>query len=118
VDKETVEYIKNLLRKGTTTWKGRAECLNRGRYKSVNKKGNSVWTRDCDICGSAYFLQDGFLEVDHIVPVGETDNLREFIGALYCGQDNLQAVCIDCHDRKTALDNARMSFQRKKRIGL
>jgi 5-methylcytosine-specific restriction endonuclease McrA len=118
VDKETVEYIKNLLRKGTTTWKGRAECLNRGRYKSVNKKGNSVWTRDCDICGSAYFLQDGFLEVDHIIPVGETDNLREFIGALYCSQDNLQAVCIDCHDRKTALDNARMSFQRKKRIGL
>lgn len=113
MNKETVKYIMNILRQGTVTWKGRTECLNRGRYKT-NVNGKSLWARDCDICGTMHLQKDNALEVDHIVEVGGfKGDWNSIINTMYCEQENLQALCFECHERKTSGYNASLRFIRK-----
>ena len=119
MDRQTLEYILNLLRRGTVEWKDRTLCLNRdrrqravGEYK--NGKQKFLWERRCDGCGEWFLLKDNVLEVDHIVEVGPyKGDLHEWIERLYCGQENLQALCIPCHDHKTSGFNSRLRYERK-----
>lgn len=121
MDKETIDYIINVLRQGTITWSRRTECLNRGRRKRVigvikhgPNKGQEkfVWERNCDQCGEWKDLKDNLFEVDHIVEIGgfEASNCdwNVFLPRMYCELDNLQALCHSCHARKTATFNATM----------
>lgn len=116
MDRDTELHIINVLRRGTTTWKGRTECINRGRYLALNPEtGNQVWHRDCDRCGRPTMIKDGLLEVDHIKQIGSfLGDWHKFVLDMYCGQDNLQALCLACHERKTTTENAKMRFQRKR----
>lgn len=120
MDKETVDYIINTLRRGTITWAGRTECLNRNRRKRVigtTKAGKEkfLWERDCDSCGEWFLLKDNLLEVDHVVEIGPfKGDWNDFIPRIYCGQDNLQALCHVCHTRKTSRFNSTLRFERKK----
>lgn len=44
------------------------------------------------------------VKVDHIEPVGTLkclDDVKGFMGSLFCSQDNLQIMCDDCHKVKT-----------------
>jgi 5-methylcytosine-specific restriction endonuclease McrA len=113
MDKKTIEYIKNILRLGTITWKGRTDCLNRNRYRT--KVGTKLlWARDCDSCGRMFLQKDNALEVDHIKEVGSfTGDWNKFIASLYCPQDNLQALCFVCHSKKTSSYNSRLKYSRK-----
>ncbi len=119
MEKEDIEYIMNVLRRGTTTWSGRTECLNRGRYKKTNPKtGNLIWWRDCDNgCGTSYMLQDSLFEVDHIEEVGSfKGSWDDFINRLYCGQSNLQALCFSCHEKKTLEGTLISTMKRKSKV--
>lgn len=49
--------------------------------KSVNKKNNVF--------------------VDHINPVGKFIDWNTFIEKLFCGEENLQVLCLECHKKKT-----------------
>lgn len=117
MEKEDIEFIKNVLRRGTITWRGTKQCLNRGRYRlkcEVSKK--MAWFRDCDKCGKSFKLADRLLEVDHIVEIGSFNgSFDDYVRKMYCGQENLQALCVSCHAKKTlAFNNARNTFIRKK----
>lgn len=46
------------------------------------------------------------MEVDHIVEVGPFTNWNEFVPRVFCGQENLQALCTTCHMKKTQLYNS------------
>ena len=122
MDKDTLDHILNILRKGTLTWHGRNECLNRGRRRKLvgqfkNGKDKYVWERNCDSCGTWYPLKDNLLEVDHIEEVGPyKGNLHDFALRMYCGQENLQALCFSCHKAKTAVFNSSLRYERKKVI--
>lgn len=118
MDKEDIEYIINVLRKGTTTWSGRAKCLNSKRYLAINPRtGREVWWRDCDKCGRPTMLLEKLLEVDHIERIGGfTGDWNEMVTRMYCGQDNLQALCLVCHGKKSTLENAKHRFVRKNKI--
>lgn len=60
--------------------------------------------------------KDGLLEVDHIKEIGGfCGDWNATISRMYCGQDNLQALCIPCHARKTAVFSANLRFTRKAR---
>jgi hypothetical protein len=124
LDKETTEYIINVLRRGTVTWPGRNECLNRGRRKRIIgklKKGGDkfLWERDCDGCKKWFLLKDNLLEVDHIDEVGPyKGDLHEYAERMYCGQNNLQALCIVCHARKTSNFNSTLRYERKNKNAL
>lgn len=119
MDKDTLNHILNILRKGTLTWHCRNECLNRGRRRKLvgtfkNGKDKYVWERKCDTCDTWYALKDNLLEVDHIDEVGPyKGNLHEFALRMYCSPDNLQALCFSCHKKKTAIFNSSLRFKRK-----
>ena len=53
----------------------------------------------CQICEAEFTSKN--IQVDHIVPIGVGRTWDEFIDALFCETENLQAVCIDCHKTKT-----------------
>lgn len=122
MEKDTVTFIINTLRRGTITWPGRTDCLNRNRRKKVigkYKNGNEkfLWERVCDGCGEWHLLKDNDLEVDHIIEIGPfTGDWNDFINRMYCGQDNLQALCFTCHARKTSKFNSTLRFKRKNEI--
>jgi Zn finger protein HypA/HybF involved in hydrogenase expression len=114
---QDVKYILNVLRRGTTRWKGRTDCLNRerkrittGEFKNGNPK--KKWVYRCTKCREWFKLNN--MEVDHIEEVGGfTGDFNEFIAKLYCPQENLQALCVLCHSKKTSAYNARERFTRK-----
>ena len=94
MDKDTIEYIINVLRQGTITWAGRNECLNRNRYlvcvgRYKNGKEKSIWYRNCDNCGKGFALKDNSLEVDHIKEIGPFEgDFNSFIARMYCNKFN------------------------------
>ena len=114
-DYDEISFIMNELRKATSKWKGRTECLNRGRYKAeAEDTGNLVWFRDCDICKTPHALKDDSLEVDHIEEIGGFKGCwNDWIKRCFCEQNNLQALCIPCHTKKTTTYNASLRFERK-----
>lgn len=122
LNKPEIDYIISILRQGTVTWRGRTECLNRGRRQvevgeTVKGKIKYLWQRDCDgKCGRKYYLKDNMLEVDHIIEIGPFQgDWNDFILRMYCHTDNLQALCKSCHAVKTAKFNAALRYQRKER---
>lgn len=66
----------------------RIKCLHRDKFR-------------CRQCSAA-----GKLEVDHIVPLVQGGREHE---------DNLQALCRDCHIRKTALENTKPRTREEKK---
>lgn len=122
MDKDTELHILNVLREGTIRWFIRNECLNRGRRQKLigkTKDGEPkyLWERNCDECDKWFFQKDSLLEVDHINPIGSFNgNFDDYIRRMYCGLDNLQALCFSCHKRKTAKQAASKRFVRKNAI--
>ena len=121
MDKETLDHISNVLRLGTVTWSGRSECLRRARryvIEGQTKKGKPVrklhW--QCATCMN-WFRNESDMEVDHIIEIGKrpssVDELLAYIKRMYCEQDNLQALCVSCHLKKTGTFVASQKFTRK-----
>lgn len=118
-----VEYIKNLLRRGTTKWKGRADCLRRARKRFKegylkNGKPNWKYYWKCAHC-EQWFRDEDSMEVDHITEIGSfKGDWNDFINKVYdWSRKNLQALCIVCHKKKTKKFNAATTrWQRKKKL--
>jgi 5-methylcytosine-specific restriction endonuclease McrA len=114
---KTKNHIISVLRRGTITWPARAECLNKNRVRIKvgvfkNGKNKMVWKYPCEECEEMFNKED--LEVDHKIEVGpHTGDWNRFIRRLYCSLNNLQALCISCHERKTSKFNAMLRFARK-----
>ena len=119
MDNQTIEYICGILRRGSTTWKGRVECLNRHRRQrqvgfKVGGEPKYLWEHPCEICWKWFDQKDNLLQVDHIDEVGPyKGDLHKFAGRIYCDTSNLQCLCMECHARKTSLYNASLRFERK-----
>ncbi len=119
VDQETISFILNILRQGTIKWSGRSECLERARKKvhegKFNKKGERIWKLywQCAAC-KEWFRDEASMEVDHIEEIGSfLGSWDHIIPRIYCGQENLQALCQICHKKKTAI-HAGLRWERKK----
>lgn len=119
MDQGTIDYVINLLRQGTIKWEGRKTCLRRARKKVLvgqTKEGKPKYKLhwQCAKCKTWFNSQDA-LEVDHIVEIGPFEgDWNKFVSKVFCGQDNLQALCIVCHKRKTSFFNSRLKYERKK----
>lgn len=120
MEKELADYLINILRQGTIRWKGREECFKRhskqvfeGQYtKDGRKKLKTYW--QCCTC-LEWYRDKTDLEVDHIKEIGPfTGNLHEYALKMYCGQENLQTLCIICHQKKTSGYNSTRKYARKK----
>lgn len=117
MDKNTEKHILNILRQGTITWHGRSTCINKyskklnvGKYKNGKIKFKKV--TQCQNCKDWFSPSD--IEVDHIEEIGPfKGNFDEYIKKMYCSQDNLQPLCIKCHQRKSSRFNSTLTFKRK-----
>ncbi len=102
-------------------WPGRSECLRRAREAvpaGLNKKTGAqkfkyYWR--CATCRE-WYREESEMEVDHIVEVGPyTGDLHAYAAKMYCGQENLQALCVVCHMKKTSGYNSTLKYVRKPR---
>lgn len=115
----------NILREGTIKWPGRTECLRRHRhhvqegfYKTGDKAGQPKYKLywKCAKCKKD-FRNESDVQVDHIEEVGGfKGDFDVWIKRLYCGQENLQCLCLECHQKKTAF-NAAEKLERNKKSG-
>lgn len=98
-------FLTSILRSGSRKWgpihstKSNAR-VSRGKYKCAG----------CKKTVGASKVINGKRQpnvfVDHINPVVDPKTgfttWDDFIERLYCEEDNLQVLCRDCHDKKTA----------------
>lgn len=116
--KDEISYVVNILRKGTMTWRGRTQALNAARICKVegvraNGKIRKKYYWKCCKC-SQEFRDQSCVEVDHIIEIGPfKGDWNEFIARMYCGQENLQVLCVVCHAKKTSGYNASRKYTRK-----
>ncbi len=117
MDAATLKYVLNLLREGTIRWEGRRACLDKARVRIregdyKNGKAKWKWYWRCASC-KELFRNESDMEVDHIVEVGSfCGDLGVYAKKMY-DATNLQALCVPCHQKKTAF-NARIRLQRGK----
>lgn len=80
---------------------------NRKEFPKFNKDGSRA-KKDavcylCNVCKK--YVSSTKISVDHIEPVISVDegfiDWNEFVNRLYCGKENLQVICDDCHQVKT-----------------
>ncbi len=121
MDKEDIKFIRNELRQISIRWRGRSECLRRARkkvFQRTSKEGEKIFKLywQCNICKN-WRRNAGDMEVDHIVEIGTFVDWNSYMEKLFCGQENLQAVCSNCHMKKTkAYNSAQTLWTRKKKI--
>lgn len=101
IDAKTRTRIRSALRK-ISRW---TEAIKNTRKKAWKRRG----VYECEECGKEVKK----VEIDHLIPVGPTPGSRlapegytwdEFIGRLFCGEENLRALCKECHSPKTKKD--------------
>ena len=66
-----------------------------GRYSAAGYQAEY----QCASCGGWWIKRD--IQVDHILPAGNMDDMNAFISRLFCEADNLQVLCKGCHGAKT-----------------
>ena len=103
-------FIRSSLRQKSRWWKPIRECkINAKRdYKGSNKRQKFEY--QCNLCKNWFPEKD--INVDHIEPAGSlncADDLPGFVERLFCEQDNLQVLCIQCHDTKSKEDKLRLT---------
>lgn len=117
---DEIKFVMNALRQASIKWEGRRECLNRARKRvrtGTSKEGNArfkyYW--QCGKCLN-WYRNEKDVEVDHILEIGPYNgDWNEYVLKVFCGQDNLQCLCIGCHMKKTMQYNsARTRWERKK----
>ena len=95
-------FIRSALRQKSRWWKPISVCkLNARRlYKGVNKR--QKYEYQCKKCKTWH--PEKSINVDHVKPAGSLNCAEDLPGCverLFCEQDNLQCLCLTCHDKKT-----------------
>lgn len=123
MDDKTVKHIFNVLRRETVTWHVRKEVLRKARKKvfvRVGLQGQKIFKFfwKCAMCRE-WFRNEKEMEVDHIEEIGPfigpptAENIGRHVMRIYCDEENLRALCIVCHSRKTSNYNAARRYKRK-----
>lgn len=101
-------FVISVLRSGTRRWppKYQAKDLAKTEKKINPKSGKLAQHYRCAMCQQEYTSTN--VEVDHIKPVIDPSvgftTWDSFINNLFCDNDNLQVLCVDCHKEKTKLE--------------
>jgi 5-methylcytosine-specific restriction endonuclease McrA len=110
-------FIKSLLRQGTRRWAPISEVekearVSRGLYECASCKQHVPPT----VRDGKKRMQNIF--VDHIIPIIDPQTgfttWDDCINRMFCEKDNLQVLCKQCHDEKSAVERAQSVERRKK----
>ena len=114
-------FITSVLRAGSRRWPPKYQTLNEAYVgQRINPKTNREGKHYlCAACCSEVPAKD--IVIDHIDPVVDPQqgfvSWDVFIERLFCGKDNLQALCVPCHKIKTKeeTNGRKESIKNKKR---
>ena len=102
-DGRVKSFIVSVLRAGSRKWPPKYQTLNDAcvGVKTNVSTGRLAKHFTCRRCKQDF--PQKMVEVDHINPVvGKGfESWDKFISNLFCGKDNLQVLCKECHKRKT-----------------
>ncbi len=95
--------IAKLVTRSREVWRMSVVC----QEVKKKSKGNPGWYQ-CKSCGQSREV----IRIDHINPIGkQPDTMLEFgpwLEKLFCGPENLQPLCQDCHREKSKGDKKRL----------
>ncbi len=101
-------FIKSGLRAASRRWPPKYACLNAACVgQQINRDtGRIAKHYKCKSCSIDYPAK--LVQVDHINPIVSTGGFTtwdELINNLFCEIDGLQVLCLECHKRKSKLEN-------------
>lgn len=114
-------FIKGNLRRSTQKWKPIQDCLKEARVER-----GLYLCAGCNQTVSATIKNDSGkreknIHVDHINPIIDPatgwTSYDDMIDRMFCEKENLQALCKECHDKKTndekAVAKARRDYDKE-----
>lgn len=99
-------FIKSTLRAGSRKWPPKYQALNAALVGTQVNSATGRMAKHFKCARCAGLFPAARVQVDHIEAiidpkVGFT-NWDDVVYAMFCEQDNLQVLCLDCHKIKTA----------------
>lgn len=98
-------FIRSTLRQKSRWWKPVSLAREKAKRKYEGPNKRQKYEYQCNVCKNWYPAKE--INVDHIVPAGNlrcSEDLPGFVERLFCEIDNLQVLCINCHDIKSKND--------------
>lgn len=95
-------FIRSGLRSTYNKWPAKWKVLGESKRPYGGKDKRQKWEYKCSSCNKYHKGKD--ISVDHITPAGSLNNFEDlpgFVERLFCGEDGLQVLCKNCHDKKT-----------------
>jgi hypothetical protein len=108
-------WVRGQLRKGWSRHPVKNLLIQNNRFKKDNGKGRMTWHLNCEQCKKA--TPQTKIHVDHLLPstVGglktEADFGRFIYRLYFVSFEDLQLLCIPCHDIKTYSERKGCSFE-------
>ncbi len=101
--------IKGAIRRAFSRSELRQKIMARARieHSDPSKPRCKKWIR-CEVCKQP--SPEWSSDVDHIdplIPIGKTMaemSMDELVNRTWCPEENLQAICLTCHDAKTKIE--------------
>ena len=109
IKQKDLTAIRSGLRQAFIRSKYKSEYLDKfkqtiPRYTKSGKLHKTPWVKyQCEECKELFKSDE--INVDHIDKIGSfktAEDIREFFFRIWCSYDNLQVLCVQCHDDKTA----------------
>lgn len=97
-EKHRFNFVKNALRIAGYKWPYFSMAMGRAR------KDRGLY--ECESCKQCFGPKE--VNRDHIVPVISVtgwNNWEDFINRLFVKSDEIQILCLKCHENKTSIEN-------------
>lgn len=110
-------FVVSALRAASRRWPPKSDVLKSARVGQVMspRLKRLVNAYQCALCRGTFTSSK--IRIDHKKPVVDPakgwQNFDTFIKRLFCEAEGLQAVCIQCHDRKTKEERTIRNEQRR-----
>lgn len=101
-------FVKSALRAASSRYPPKYKCLNAAKVgKKINwKSGRLAEHYKCNSCKKEFPQKE--VQVDHINAIINPEtgfvSWDVVIENMFCEEDNLQVLCLDCHSAKTKLE--------------
>lgn len=105
-------FVRSAIRGAFRRWPPKWDALREAYAGTKNSKsGRMAKHYKCGKCRKL-FTQTS-IQIDHKTPIGRCATWDEFIGKLFCEKENLQALCKECHLKKTRKERGLTAIQSK-----